>query len=240
MNGFTKKSVGTLTLGEKLKRIRSNKRISLGEVSRFTKIQVKYLEYLEQGDYDKLPVDVYVRGFLRSYADFIGIDEQVLLRLYDKERGIRKNLEKGKNPELIKRKTINIYSFVFTPKKVLIAAIIVLVSGGLFFLWEEIGSFASAPRLVVINPSNGSETDGNSVFVEGITEKDASLFINDQPILVNDEGKFGEILTLQAGVNSINIKAVNKFNREAAQTITVRSKEDNVHSEEIQAEFQEE
>ena len=72
MNGFTKKNIETLTLGEKLKKLRSERRISLGDVSRNTKIQIKYLEFIEEGAYDKLPADVYAKGFLKSYAEFLG------------------------------------------------------------------------------------------------------------------------------------------------------------------------
>ena len=73
-NGFVKKSVETLTLGEKLKKIRSERRIGLTDISRFTKIQLKYLEDIEEGRYEKLPSDVYVKGFLKSYAKFLGVN----------------------------------------------------------------------------------------------------------------------------------------------------------------------
>lgn len=223
-NGFTKKSIGTLTLGEKLKKIREDRRISLNEISRVTKIQIRYLECLEQGDYDQLPVDVYVKGFLRSYADFLGVDEKILLRLYEKEKGIKKNIEKDKKPKIFeKTKPINISSFVFTPKKIIISAIIILVLAGLFFIYNEIGSYANAPRLIILNPGDNSEVSDNFIFVEGITDKDVSVFINSQPVLVNDEGKFSEKITLQSGVNVINVKAVNKFQKEASENVTVRS-----------------
>ena len=81
-NGFIKKNVGTLTLGERLNKLRSEKRITLGEVSRSTRIQIKYLEYLESGHFEKLPADVYVKGFLRSYAQYLGMDENYLIKLY--------------------------------------------------------------------------------------------------------------------------------------------------------------
>lgn len=223
MNGFTKKSVGTLTLGEKLKKLRSDKRISLGEVSRFTRIKPEYLEALEEGDYDALPVDVYVKGFLRSYADFLGVDEKILIKLYNKEKGIKKNLEKGKKPEGEKRRPINISSFVFTPQKIAIAAAVVLVLAGLFFLYREVDSFASAPSLVIISPDGGSEVSGNSVYIKGVTEKDALLFINGQPILVGDDGSFGESVTLQSGLNSISVKAVNKFKKETVKNVVIKS-----------------
>lgn len=223
MVGFTKKSIGTLTLGEKLKRLRSERRATLAEVSRLTRIQMKYLEYLEEGQYGRLPADVYVKGFLRSYADFLGVDENILLKLYEKEKGIKKNLEKDKMPQPPKTKPVNVSSFVFTPKKIVAAAVAVLVLAGLILLWREIGSFASTPLLVVLSPENNSEVKGNFTVVSGVTDKDDSLYINNQPVLVGDDGKFQENLTLQSGVNVINVKAVNKFNKTTSQTITIRS-----------------
>lgn len=223
MNGFTKKSVGTLTLGEKLKKLRSDKRTSIGEASRFTKIQPAYLEYLEEGTWEKLPADVYVKGFLRSYADFLGVDEKILIRLYEREKEIRANLKKNKKEEVKKEKPVNISPFIFTPKKILISAILVLVFAGLVLLYNEINSFANAPSLIILNPQNNSQVDGNSVYIEGITDKEALLYINNQPILVGDDGRFKENLTLQSGVNNIDVRSINKFKKETNQSLSVQS-----------------
>jgi cytoskeleton protein RodZ len=223
MNGFTKKSIRTLTLGEKLAKLRNDRRISLSEVARVTKIKAAYLEALEEGNYHKLPADVYVKGFLRSYADFLCFDEKIFLKLYEKEKGIKKNLEKKDKLKKEEKKPINISSFVFTPQKILFLTIVVVVFSGLFFLYQEIDSFASAPSLIILTPENDSEISENSVSVEGVTDKDAVLFINNQPILVNDEGKFMENLTLQSGLNVIGVKAVNKFGKEMEKSITVKS-----------------
>jgi len=223
MNGFTKKSVGTLTLGEKLKKLRSDKRTSIVEVSRFTKIQPAYLEYLEEGIWDKLPADVYVKGFLRSYADFLGVDEKILIRLYEREKEIRANLKKNKKTDSKKEKPINISPFIFTPKKILISAIIVLVLAGLVLLYSEINSFANAPSLIILNPQNNSQVPGNSVYIEGVTDKEALLYINNQSILVGDDGRFRENLTLQSGLNIINVKSINKFQKETMESLSIRS-----------------
>jgi hypothetical protein len=77
--------------------------------------------------------------------------------------------------------------------------------------------------LVILNPNNNYTTDGNSVTVDGVTDRDAQLFLNGQPILVSDDGKFRESVTVQYGANVINIKAVNKFGKEALETLTVQS-----------------
>lgn len=223
MNGFIKKSVGTLTLGEKLRKLRSERRISMNEVSRFTKIQVKYLEYLEDGRYEKLPADVYIKGFLRSYAEFLGVNENILIKLYEKEKGIKNNLEKSKRPAEKKTEAINISSFVFTPKIGAIILTALLVVGGFFYLYKEFGAFASVPRLVILSPEKNYSLSGNSIVVEGVTDRDARIFINDQPVLVNDDGKFRENLTVQSGTNIINIRALNRFDKEKIETLTIQS-----------------
>lgn len=224
-NNFTTKSVGTLTLGEKLKKLRSDRRISLNEVSKQTMIQVKYLEYLEEGRYDKLPADVYVKGFLRNYAEFLGIDENILVRTYEKERGIKRNLEKSQSPVGNERNQDPLLnsSFIFTPRIIFTSLVAVLFLAGFAYLYKEMSSFAGEPRLVILSPEQNSFVQSNSVEVDGVTDRDAQVFINDQPILVNDEGKFKESLTLQSGENIINIKARNRFDKEAARVITVNA-----------------
>lgn len=240
---FTKKSVRTLTLGEKLRDLRNEKRMSLGEVSRATRIQTKYLEYLEAGEYGKLPVDVYVKGFLRGYAQFLGVDDSILMRLYEKEKGIKHNLEKVSYHKTEKKEKINISPFLVTPKVLVFFVFSFLFFGGIFYLYKEIDAFANTPKLVIINPVQNSSEDDNSVVVEGITDKDARVFINNQPILVSDEGRFSESLALQFGTNTISIKAVNRFEKSKSEDLTVQSNykpeepvEDDSQKEDILAE----
>jgi cytoskeletal protein RodZ len=222
---FTKKKIGTLTLGEKLRKLRSDRRITLTEASRITKIQVKYIELLEEGDYNKLPADVYVRGFLRSYAEFLGVDDCILIKLYEKEKGIKKNLEKTRSciEDSGRMNPISVSSFVFTPKKIMAVVVSFLVFLTILFLYREIGSFTDAPRLVILSPTQNAEVGSDSIEVWGRTDKDVRIFINDQSVLVNDDGNFKEKVGLQAGINNINIRAINRFDKEAKEQITVKA-----------------
>lgn len=61
-------------IGARLKEARATKRLSLEEVERDTRISRRYLDALERGDYELLPAPVYARGFMRSYADYLGLD----------------------------------------------------------------------------------------------------------------------------------------------------------------------
>lgn len=226
-----------------MKKIRGERRLSLHEASRATRIQVKYLEYIESGEYDKLPAKVYIKGFLRSYGEFLGADEQLLIRLYNKEIGIRKNLERSRGnsfksplsslasrffPSAVpggseKTGPVKISSFVITPKMVIIAGVAAMVMSGVVYLYKEVGSFASTPRLVIVSPASGSPISSNSVSVAGYTDRDAKIFINGQPVLVNDDGEFHEDLMVQSGANILQIRAVNRFEKESARVITLES-----------------
>ena len=179
MNGFTRKKVGSLTLGERLQKTRCERRISLNEVSRSTQIQIGYLENLERGEYDKLPADVYVKGFLRNYAGYLGISEKSLLKSYEREKGIQKNMKKEKGSEA-KKETVKIATFAITPKYFIISAIVLSVFGGFFYLYKEFDSFVSAPRLVIIAPLDGEATERRETQLKGITDRGSRILINEQ------------------------------------------------------------
>lgn len=227
-NGFVKKNVGTLTLGERLNKIRSEKRIALNEVSRSTRIQVKYLEYLENGQYDKLPADVYVKGFLRSYAQYLGTDENYLIRLYDREREIHNNIKKEDSDKKVVFKPIKFSSLIITPKALIAILIVFFIGLGFFYLYRELSIFISNPRLVIMEPLDNFSVEERTIRVEGITEKDSKLLINNQPIIVDENGKFSENLVLQSGINKITIKAINRFDKESEKIITGEAKLENI------------
>ena len=66
------------TFGEDLKRERELRKIPLREISESTKINLRYLEALERNDFEHLPGGVFARGFVRAYAQYIGIDPETM------------------------------------------------------------------------------------------------------------------------------------------------------------------
>ncbi|RMF83667.1 MAG: helix-turn-helix domain-containing protein [Nitrospinota bacterium] len=74
------------SLGEFLKRERELRNVSLEEISSATKISIRYLEALEREEYDLLPAEAFVKGFLRAYARHIGIDPDEVILLYQENK----------------------------------------------------------------------------------------------------------------------------------------------------------
>ncbi len=69
-------------LGEVLRRARLEKGLSLDELTEVTKIQKRYLEAVEDGNFDMLPGAFYTRAFIKNYADHVGLDSSQLLAQY--------------------------------------------------------------------------------------------------------------------------------------------------------------
>jgi cytoskeletal protein RodZ len=70
------------TLGETLRQARLDKGVSLDDAARETRIRRSYLEALEGEDLAALPPPVYTRGFLRTYAEYLGLNAQAMVDLY--------------------------------------------------------------------------------------------------------------------------------------------------------------
>lgn len=83
MSGWERGSSGARDgagIGEELRRAREELGLSLEDVERATKIRRRYLEGIEREDYGVMPAPVYVRGFVRTYADHLGLDGEEYAR----------------------------------------------------------------------------------------------------------------------------------------------------------------
>ena len=73
-----------MNLGSLLRKSREERHIDLDAAVKATRITRHNLEALEKEEWDKLPSQVFVKGFLRSYAEFLGLDKELVLSLYQK------------------------------------------------------------------------------------------------------------------------------------------------------------
>jgi cytoskeletal protein RodZ len=81
--------------GAQLRQAREHRGLSLDEVATKTRVQRRYLQALEEGTVDKLPEPVYARGFLKKYADFLGLDSAGIAERYFPMADIRKQGNSG-------------------------------------------------------------------------------------------------------------------------------------------------
>ena len=84
--------------GSYLKHERELRGVPLEEISRITKIHIRFLEALEDNRFDELPGEVFIKGYIRSYANIIGSDVDEMLNSYEESIG-NKLIEKGPNSQ---------------------------------------------------------------------------------------------------------------------------------------------
>ena len=73
----------TEKIGQELLRSRQGQNIALEQAAEETHIRLHYLEAMEKGDFSQLPSKAHMRGFLRTYADYLGIAPDSLLNILD-------------------------------------------------------------------------------------------------------------------------------------------------------------
>ena len=76
----SQKAIG---LGELFKREREKMGLSLEQVVEVTRLRKHFVEALENEDWENLPSGVFVRGFITSYAQVVGVEEDRALELYE-------------------------------------------------------------------------------------------------------------------------------------------------------------
>jgi cytoskeletal protein RodZ len=145
------------TFGERLKRERELREVTLKEIASATRIAQKFLDALENEEWNKLPGGVFGRGFVRSIARYLGLSEENLLSDYDLARGessappLQKTEERIPSPP----KWIPAIAAVL-----LIAALVGVVFGGRY-AWRWYAAHRAAKKasaLVTISSPDASQT----------------------------------------------------------------------------------
>jgi cytoskeleton protein RodZ len=118
-------------IGSTLREARMHAHIDISEVEARTKIRAKYLRAIENEEWDLLPGTVYVKSFLRTYADFLGLDSRLLIdefkRRYERpaDHEVRPMSGIGRERE---RGTRRRPRPSLSPKYVIAAALLVIVA----------------------------------------------------------------------------------------------------------------
>jgi len=232
MVGFRRKEISNpLCLGEQLKGRRVELNITLAEVAKKVCISKNYLEALEEGRYDELPGEVYLKNFLKVYTKFLNLDYKHLLECCQSEKKIYNKTKQHKVNDFKKPvERVSRFNFVATPKIIKGLIVVALAICCLAYLGIKVQGIMEPPFLIVHSPANNLNTSQNFIEINGEAGKEATLEINGQQVLANSDGFFKETVDLLPGVNSIEIKAKKRHGKEIAiyrQIIFINQEEDN-------------
>lgn len=74
-------------IGDSLRREREKQQKTIKDIEQGTSIRALYIEAIEKGEYAKLPGEAYTKGFIRNYANFLGMDANEIIKQYKDETG---------------------------------------------------------------------------------------------------------------------------------------------------------
>jgi cytoskeletal protein RodZ len=89
--------------GERIRREREMRGITLEEIALATKIGTRALRALEEEEFGKLPGGIFNKGFVRAYARYLGIDEEQAVADYETATGVSSERDVLNDPERLKR-----------------------------------------------------------------------------------------------------------------------------------------
>jgi cytoskeletal protein RodZ len=146
-------------IGATLREARERRQLTYEQVEAEIKIRAKYLRALEEEEFDSLPSGTYVRGFLRAYASYLGLDGRLFVDEYASRFGTRHDDElfrrRRERPMTQRRESSS---------AVLVALIAVVAIGVLFFVAWRFGpgeANTPSPAFTVTETTTETTRNGN-------------------------------------------------------------------------------
>lgn len=198
------------SLGMILHDIRESKSLGLQAVALRLKIDRRQLEALENDDYYVFPAHVYARGTFEKYADFLGLDRDEALHLFE-DMWKKERVSDVLSAAPRQRNTLLAPSGDRISKKILAGGIvsIILAVGGIG-IWI---TMMRVPAFTFDEPADRTITHERRIVVEGTADPRIELTFNKQPVYIGENGIFQHAVVLQAGVNELVLEGKTRFGK---------------------------
>lgn len=197
------------TCGQIFQEARTKKNLEFADIFAATKIHPHYLRAIEADDYSRLPNSTVAKGFIKNYAQFLDLNWQHMLAIF--RRDFIENLQ----GQIIPRGMMEPVHerFLWTPKSTLIAvmALIFVLFGG--YLLYQYRQMAGPPPLHLNEPVDNQSVTTANLVVSGRTDPEATITINNQPVVLEKAGEFFFRVELTPGENNISVTATSNSRR---------------------------
>ncbi len=212
-------------IGELLRQRRAELGLSLSQISKKILIPQRYLQALEQEEWQLLPGKIYAQNFLKRYAEELNLDSEGVVRLWQKQA---EQFFPSSVNSLQQTLPLASTHFWVIPRLLRNLALAVVVLGLAGYLVYGIVQFISPPQLVIYSPPDRHVvTTEPQVVVKGKTEPEAEVKINGERVSIL-EGRFEEVIDLQKGLNTITIMAQKKYSKPRIEKFLVVWSEESI------------
>jgi hypothetical protein len=133
-------------IGNSLREARMRQGLDFSQVELATKIRAKYIKALEDEQFELLPSGTYIKGFLRSYAEYLGLDGQLYVDEYNSrfiaEGGLEEGPRERRQPRIRQERALERRIVLFALLGIAVVTALVIVA------WKYGGSESGAPAVV--------------------------------------------------------------------------------------------
>lgn len=175
------------------------KGLNLEKIFQATGVPKHYLEAISRGEWHKLPAAPYTRGYFRKLESLLELEQETLWRFYQNETEIKVSGATDKLPE-------NRYAIKRKGGKLLWPALL-LVAAGLYLSFNA-SRLLGKPSLNIVSPLSATAITAlpNFTFI-GETDPRDKLFVNQEEVYIDKDGRFQEDYKLQPGLNTFELVA---------------------------------
>jgi len=195
------------TVGELIKDARENKELSVQKLEEITKIKSAFIIAIEKEKWKDLPTLPIVLGFVKNLCHTLDINENLAVAVLKRDYSL-KPLNINPKPELSTK-------FSWDPKLTFIVGICIATIAIMSYLIFQYINFISPPKLRLESPKDNQIVVGKTVLVFGTTDKDVKLFVSNQPVLVDEDGKFLVNIGVIPETKEIIVKAISRSGKES-------------------------
>ena len=215
-------------IGETLQLARERKGVDLYRAERDTKIRLRYLSALEDGDYEELPAPVYTKGFLRNYAIYLGLaPDDILDRWRDEMEQMRTATRVAVIPPPMPIVEPGGRRLHITPSMIVAGLVGLVVIAFVGYIAIQLARFVETTPIGLTNPTNVfSQIDAESITLAGTSGPGASIRITgpgDQlyNVSANENGEWSRLVSLARGRNDFTIIATDRDTQRASKPLSL-------------------
>ncbi len=210
MVAFQQKSLDDLTIGEALRTAREGRGESVEDIERLTHVGKKFVLALETGDLGKLPEPVYAKKFVKTLARHYGIDPEAASDALLKEMAVSAETPPAGRPvNFVEGRSLVAAPILF--KSVALGTVFVAIVG--YFAYS-VHAILKPPQVTLYSPHDDQVFADNRVVIEGLTEPEVDLSVNSEPVAIETDGSFKDVLNLPPGVSHLRVIAKKRHSRE--------------------------
>lgn len=202
------------TVGDLIKEIRRQNNISHEELGEMTHIKTSFIKAIEESRWDALPELPVVIGFVKSISHFLDIDEEHSVALLKREYPPKVKLPK--------KTIVKSTQVIWGPRLTFLALVILILVVVVGYLGFQYVKFNTPPKLQLNSPYEEEIIKTKTLTITGVTDSDATIEVNNQPVLVEASGKFTTQIEVNDKTSQVEVIAKTRSGKETVIKRNIR------------------